>query len=501
MPNDPTLETEDPEILEAETGECRAMEEPAAGLTLWEFFSEAFVPLSGLAIPMKPFHKEICDAIEDALMGNLGYEFLVINVAPRVGKTKICEAAILWMLGMLADSQFIYTVYSASMAIETSRYCQGILQSEWYRQLFPQTVLGNVQKAEHFKTTVGGQVYADGTDGSLLGRGGGMKGRPGGAIFIDDASKPSEAQSQIEIEKLHRWFEGTIKNRRNSSDWCPIIVVQQRMGPEDLSGYLLANYPERTKHLMFPARVNGESTIPETVSTESLADTERNNPFAFASMYQQCPIILGGNMLKVEWFDYYDPAELDVMQFDFRIITSDMAWKTKEANDWSVFQLWGKLGAKIYLIDMARGKWESPQMMAVARSFWDGHKANDERSGWLRKLIVEDHAVGTAAIQELQREGVPVEAILRTKDKVARLEDVLPLVATRRVVLPRKAPWLTVLLNECAAFRKDGNHKHDDCVDPLTDACKTMLGESVSCFDVMRPAGDPGIPKWLRDRR
>ena len=490
-------ETEPPEVLEAETGPATAGAEPAPGLTLWEFFSEAFVPLSGLHIPLKPAHREICDVIEDSLMGNLSYEFVVLNVAPRFGKTKICEGAILWFLGLLPDSQFIYTVYSAAMAMETSRYVQSVAQRDWYRQLFPGMVMGSVQKAEQFKTTAGGQLYADGVGGSLTGRGAGMKGRPGGAIFGDDCSKPDEAQSQIEIDKLHHWFENTLKSRRNSSEFCPMIFPQQRLGPEDMSGYLLSNYPNKTLHLKFPAMVNGFSAIPETVSTSSLQDTERNNPFVFAAQYMQEPIILGGNMLKVEWFDYFDPAE--PLIFDFRMITSDMAWKTKEANDWSVFQLWGKLGSKIYLCDQVRGKWESPQMMAVARSFWDTHKADDEKRGWLRKIVVEDHAVGTAAIQELVREGIAVEAILRTKDKVARLEDVLALVATRRVVIPKQAPWLSDFLMECAGFRKDGNHKHDDMVDPLIDSIKMMLGESISCFDVMRPAGDPKIPKWLRE--
>lgn len=484
------------ETIEIESAPAQVFQAPTNRLTLWEFFSEAFVPLQGLAIPLKPAHEEICNVIEDSLMGNLSYEFVVLNVAPRFGKTKICEAAILWFIGLLPDAQFIYTVYSAAMAIETSRYVQGTMRMPWYCSLFPDCRLGDIQKAEQFKTTAGGQLYADGVGGSLTGRGAGMKGRPGGAIFGDDCSKPDEAQSQIEIDKLHHWFENTLKSRRNSSDKCPMIFPQQRLGPDDMSGYLISNYPNKTLHLKFPAMVNGFSVIPETVSTSSLEDTKRNNPFVFASQYMQEPIILGGNMIKTEYFGYFDADE--PLQFEYRIITSDMAWKTKEANDWSVFQLWGKLENKIYLIDQLRGKWESPMMIAMGREFWSLHKAQDEKRGWLRKMVIEDHAVGTAAVQQLCIEGVIVEPILRVKDKVTRVEDILPIIATKCVVLPKKAPWLPDFLAECAAFRKDGNHKHDDVVDPLSDACKLMLGQSLSCFDVMRPVGDPRIPRWLR---
>lgn len=112
-------------------------------------------------------------------------------------------------------------------------------------------------------------------------------------------------------------------------------------------------------------------------------------------------------------------------------------------------------------------------------------------------MIAEDHAVGTAAIQQLVAEGVPVTPIIRTKDKVTRVEDILPMIATRCVKLPRKAPWLSDFLAECAGFRKDGNHKHDDMIDPMADACKLMLGAPPSTFDVMRPVGDKLVPSWM----
>ena len=44
-----------------------------------------------------------------------------------------------------------------------------------------------------------------------------------------------------------------------------------------------------------------------------------------------------------------------------------MEKKTKERNDYSVFEEWG-LGADglIYLIDMVRGKWEAPELQKRA---------------------------------------------------------------------------------------------------------------------------------------
>ena len=62
-------------------------------LSLWDFFSKVFVPLNRLELPLKALHKHTCDTIEKAILGNLGKSFLIINVPPRVGKTKMVEAA------------------------------------------------------------------------------------------------------------------------------------------------------------------------------------------------------------------------------------------------------------------------------------------------------------------------------------------------------------------------------------------------------------------------
>ena len=126
-------------------------------------------------------------------------------------------------------------------------------------------------------------------------------------------------------------------------------------------------------------------------------------------------------------------------------MTVDTAQKTGEQNDFTVFQVWGKAGGKIYLVDMVRGKFEAPELTRRAIAFWNKHAAEDPvKLGHLRQMKVEDKASGTGLIQELtNRGGIPVAGIERTKDRYTRILDLLGYIEAGLVVLPEGAPWVS----------------------------------------------------------
>ena len=155
----------------------------------------------------------------------------------------------------------------------------------------------------------------------------------------------------------------------------------------------------------------------------------------------------------------------------YRMIYADTAQKTKEQNDYSVFQCWGYgEDGKAYLIDQVRGKWESPQLLQTAKAFWSKHKANG--SGSLRKMMVEDKSSGTGLIQQLKQSGIPVSGMPRSIDKVTRQIDGAPQIEVGNVVIPADAPWL---MDYMAEFSVAPNGAHDDQIDPTLDAISDML--------------------------
>jgi len=145
--------------------------------------------------------------------------------------------------------------------------------------------------------------------------------------------------------------------------------------------------------------------------------------------------------------------------------------KTKEQNDYSVFQCWGEsFEGQAVMLDQIRGKWEAPELLIQARAFWNKHKAGN--NGNLRAFKVEDKASGTGLIQTLKREGMPIVGIQRSVDKITRAMDAAPMMQSGNVSLPQNAPWLADYLSEFSAFP---NGSHDDQVDPTMDAIQDIL--------------------------
>jgi predicted phage terminase large subunit-like protein len=453
------------------------MPDAPAPITFWKFF-QIFVRQQRISLPLKPFHQEVCSTLALAVAGELPFPYVVINIAPRVGKSKILEALACWSLGIAPDAQTIYTSFSEELVTDRVRYICEVMRTEWYQDLFPETRLGDVQQAGHFTTTLGGRVYGAGTGGTISGKGGGLKRRFGGFIAIDDPANPNEALSRTEAENLKFWFENVLKSRRNSDRWCPIILVMQRLSTDDLTGYILENYPEETRLLKFASRDrDGQSIIPETISTAGLNQWEKVNPFTFWAQQMQEPVVFGGNLIKVDDF-ILEPLD-PFAKWDRKIITADTAFKTKEHNDQTVFELWGKRGQGAYLLDCLHGKWESPQLLGMALAFYRKHRAG------LSQFYVEDKASGTGLVQQLKAGGVPVSPVERIHDKVTRVQEILPYIATHRIHINKDQPWTRPFLEECAAFRADGLQKHDDFCDPLADACMKLLGKRLSVWDVL----------------
>lgn len=456
-------------------------------VSFWEYF-QAFNDCQKLTIPLKKAHEEICNTLQAVVLGEVtDYRYVVVNVMPRMGKTKMLEALHSWMHGFFPEAQIITTSYSAELAERTVKYVQSVMQEKWYETTFPHTRLGDTQKADHYTTTANGSLYCAGTNGTILGFGAGLKRPAGGYIAVDDPSNPKEVLSKDVMEKLKLWFESTLKSRRNSDTFTPIIVVAQRLNEDDLCGYILKEYPNETLHLCYPALVNGESQYPETISTASLLamrDASSLAAFAFESMYNQNPRSLGGNLIKSGEFaehEFDDRGEPG--RWQNKIIVADTAMKAKQSADDTVLQCWAKQEGNYYLLDVAYGKWDSAMLLRTASVFWRKHHRPGSPCTAFR---IEDKASGPGLIQQLRLIGIPAEEVKVFTDKVARVHEVLPLISAGLVKIPRMAPWKKAFLNQCEAFRRDGKQKHDDFVDCMAHALTSLGGKGVTIYEVLR---------------
>lgn len=423
-----------------------------------------------------PFHRRIMEAITDWTTGRLpeGRRNLAICMPPRHGKTFIARDLIAWGLICFPDSEWIYTSYSATLAIAQTLAIKETCASDWYREAAPYVgVESGKGRQDFFRTSPGGAVYGVGTEGSLTGFGAGKK-RPefGGGIVIDDPLAAVDALT-VRREKCNQWYSQALYSRRNAAH-TPVLLIMQRLHEQDLVGYVLEREPELWQVLQIPARDEaGRMIWPETFSAAEAERLERLDPFSFSAQYMQQPTPAGGALFKREMLRLYDALPPDMLKCG---IFADTAMKEGQRNDFSVLALMGSDGRDCYMMDMERGKWSAPELLARAKAFWHRHRPGRGGPAFLG-FFIEDKASGTGLIQTLKAEtDIPARAVQRQRDKVSRAHDILPWVAAGRLYLPRHKAWTEDVMAEMCAFSPAMTHAHDDIVDTVVDGLATLMG-------------------------
>lgn len=434
---------------------------------LLEFTKHIFKSRKGLEFVVNWHHYKICEVLERVVIGDITR--LIINIPPRYTKTELAVINfIAWCIGNFPDSEFIHASYSKRLATNNSWNARAIVESEEYRQIFGDIELRKDSNAkDEWRTEDGGCVYATGAEGTITGYGaGGLISRFKGAIIIDDPHKAGEANSDTMRANVIDWFSTTMESRLNSKD-TPIIVIMQRLHEDDLSGFLLGGgNGEQWHHLCLPAIIDDKPLWEFKHNLDDLRRLEQSNPYVFAGQYMQLPAPKGGAIFKQDHIKYYD-LEPD---FEYRIITADTALKTKEQNDYSVFQHWGYKGGNAYLVDQIRGKYEAPTLKEMAVSMWK--RCANSHKGKLRQFIIEDKASGTGLIQSLKTEHkIPIHAQQRNTDKITRAYDSAPYMASGYVYFKRNAEYLSAIIPELLTFP---NGKHDDQVDAMMDGISQL---------------------------
>lgn len=475
------------------------------GFTDW--FRYMFYAIRETKFVVEPIHPEIFQLFEDIYNGKILRANL--NIPPRSAKTTMSEFLIPYSYAKNPKCNFIYTSYSQTLLTTIATEVAEILESPIYKAMYPNNVITcedeelnpiddfwgdylrnetkgnkNTYTSRKIITYAGGTCLFASIGAQITGMGCGQRTAKNfsGALILDDANKPADIRSQTMRDKVVRYYEETLLSRLNNPK-VPIINIQQRLHTEDLSGILENKYKFKTIRRPL-INDEGKCMIPSQYTEERIKELQMNN-YMFSAQYQQQPIILGGEVIKRDWFKYYTPDHNYV--YKRILITADTAMKVKEHNDFSVFIVGGVTqDNKLHILDMIRGKWESPDLKQIAINLFNQYKYNQLTGVTCSGLYVEDKASGIGLIQELQREGIPIIGLKADKDKLTRVENGLSYVASGQVLLPydENHGFNKDLLNECEAFTRDDSHPHDDIVDALFYNIQEALAKgNVSLLD------------------
>jgi len=399
---------------------------------------------------------------------------LIVNIPPRSLKSiSISVAFPAWILGQNPSARIIVASYSEVLSLKHSTDCRLVVSSDWYKEVFPNFQINPKQNEKYkFATTKNGYRFATSVGGSLTGEGGNY-------LIIDDPHNPQQIMSEKYRQKTLNWFSNTFSSRLNDKKKGVIIIVMQRLHPNDLTGYLLSKGENLWHHLSIPAiaeknekisiggfrkcRKKGELLHSQRESKKEIERIKiEMGSYIFSAQYQQNPVSINAGMLKPKWIRRYKLNEIKPLKNI--TLSFDTAIKVGEKNDPTVCTVWSMKENNYYLVESYREWLEYPSLKKFAIDLIE--KWNPDN------ILIEDKASGQSLIQDLKQEiSHPVIGIKVSKDKITRFASISALIEAGRVFFPSDALWLADFENELYLFP---NCEHDDQVDSLTQFLNWM---------------------------
>lgn len=406
---------------------------------------------------------------------------------------------------------------------------QRVITSPWWQARWGQDMWLTSEAAHYWGNNHGGTRLA--TSPSSTGTG-----EHGHRIIVDDPIPARAAEVTDAVQKSMKtlvmeandWWDGTVASRGLDNEELGFqharVLVMQRLHQDDLAAHMLEQedwtilcLPERYE-AEHPYAWRGERVHPkvELPPDLSLGDPRAEGELLWparrdehssnvmskqmlshraAAQLQQRPAAKEGEILKVDWWRFYDNRIRDkeewdkIGRFGMTVITVDTPLKDKESNDNVAVQCWGIKGADRYLLDLRLGKMNYGLAKRTIR----------EMSQWARKrfrcrhhVLIENAGYGPELIIDLKREITGVTKISPAKEgnKEQRAEAASDALESGNYFLPGYGPpWqpaydehrtpadVASFVHNCAMFP---NASHDDDVDAWSQFGNWMRDKSAN---------------------
>jgi predicted phage terminase large subunit-like protein len=407
---------------------------------------------------------------------------LMVNLPPRYAKSVvISEAFPAFLLGHDPTRQILVISHSLDLASKLSNDFRRIVNSPWYKIMFPNTQFSRDSEYE-VTTTKGGCRRAASIFGSLTGLGGDL-------LILDDPLNAADAYSDVTRQRVNELVRLALARQNDKKNGAAIIAMQ-RLHHDDPCGSLLSEPGADWAVLRLAAIAEEDEKIPigedrfyHRHAGEALhAEREPINVLErikaqlgsaiFAEQYQQSPAPRDGFIFKRAWFQVV--GESPPRTSNSMIIQSfDTAIKTGQENDYSACSTVMLQDGHYCIIGAVRVRLDFPDLVKFAIS--QAQKENPTR------ILVEDSGLGTPLVNELQRVGLPALAVKPEGNKIARMKAQTVKFEGGKVSFVRQA--FTPELE--AEFLSVPNSRHDDLVDSICQALAYAPNASTYNWDAI----------------
>lgn len=409
--------------------------------------------------------------------------FICNGIISHNSKSTICSVMYPAWLWLRNPSEEIMTISSTnSLSLELNTKCKDLITSEWYlnyayKYIGPDFALReDVNSKGQFRNLYGGNKFSTSILSKILGKG-------ADTIIIDDPNDYGAGNSKdtTSFEQVIDAYKGRLISRQNRIADTKWLLIQQRVGKRDLTGYVLDNEDgwfqlllpmeyEPTRTFISPINFNdkrreqGALLCPKRFPT-NYVKALKTDPAKWSTMYQQDPKVTGGTEFKLEWLvmdKYIHTYPIDY--YNHIIFSIDTAYTETKQSDYTVIVKLGIKDNKIFLLDMIREQLDFPKVLVLLKDVYEKNKS------FYTKMLLEKGSAGTPVLQMLENtipilEGIPI----KNTDKEARFRYTFPIFMQRQVIIPDPTipgnGWVNDVISELIEFPYSS---HDDIVDALS---------------------------------
>lgn len=416
------------------------------------------------------FHRFLCNYVQNFIEQDTGnpYDVLVIHTPPQHGKsTTITETLPSWYLGRNPEKRVIEISYSEDFALLFGRRNRTKIDV-FGGDIFGITLAKNPNSNTEFEL--------DNNVGGMISRGilSGVTGRACNLMIIDDPVKNrQEADSESYRARVFEEWQDSFKSRL--APGAKVIIIMTRWHEDDLAGRLI-NTEKNISYLRLPCEAEENDPLGRKIGDALCPEIGKDNKWlkefkesytrvegsrTWNALYQGRPTAAEGNLLKREWWQYYE-EQPDIVDW---VMSVDATFKDGDNNDYVAIQVWGKTGARIYFIDAVKKHLNMPDTVREIVRL---------RSLYPKCIttLIEDKANGSAIIQVLRHELFGIIPIEPEGGKVARVNAVAGTIESGNVYLPKYKRFTNDFVEECASFPRG---QHDDQVDCMSQALNRLI--------------------------
>lgn len=427
-----------------------------------------------------PFYKYICDLLQAEVERVNNKEEktqdFIFNLPFRAGKSILLSQLFpVWCWVKNPALSIMQVSHSETLAIKHSHASKMLIESEWFKSLFPDIILRvDTHAKSNYMNAQGGKRISFGVKSGIIGEGCNI-------MVVDDINNPKD--SQAVTQSINEVFTDTLYSRLNNPEIDFRIILQQRVASNDICGYLLDTNPQKYFHVCLPVKVS--TNISPTYAIEfyenNLLWKQRFNEIviqdfqstlgsrAFSGQLMQQPVAEAGNIIKRAWINTISLDDFNRLTGNQSIewnLYVDTAYTADKENDASAILLACKYNNNVYVLKVWRKHEEFPELIKTLKSI--------KQSYPIKIIYIESKASGLSIMQQLRRDGFNVAALNpKDKDKVTRMNGVAPTIEGGHLwfIIDN---WNEMALAELAGFP----FGTDDICDTVVYSIENLLNNS-----------------------